>query len=204
MPRPVTLVVDASGVVSRRFEEEDYRQRRTGGSVLAALAGPVEEGEERRTEHFTLRVSSSNESAAPGQRVSLLLDFEMRPGRHAYAPGAHRYRALAPRLDPQPLLTVHEPVYPPSRPFTFKPLDETVPVFEGRFRVIQDVTVAVRREVNERLEQPDASVPITGRLDYQVCSETICYPPSSLLVGWTLRLKPLDRERAGPRSRPTP
>ena len=79
-----------------------------------------------------------------------------------------------------------------------------MPVFEGRFRVLQDVTIAGGREVAERLRTGGASLTITGHLDYQVCSDRVCYPPASSPVRWTLTLVPLDRERSPEALRPKP
>jgi hypothetical protein len=112
------------------------------------------------------------------------------------------YRPLALRLDPQPLATVHDPVYPAPRDYVYAPLRETVPVFEGRFRVLQDITLAGGREVAERLRSGDDTLTINGRLDYQVCSDRSCFPPASLPVSWTLKLVPLDRERSPQALRP--
>ncbi|HSB61113.1 MAG TPA: protein-disulfide reductase DsbD domain-containing protein, partial [Vicinamibacteria bacterium] len=147
-------------------------------------------------DHFLLRLAASNREVTPGNRVTLVLDFEMGEGRHAYAPGAEGYRPLRLRLDGHPLVTVHEPAYPPSRPFEFKPLAETVPVYDGRFRLLQDVTLADGGAFAELLKAPDPTLALTGALDYQVCSETVCYPPASLPLSWSFRVLSLDRERA--------
>jgi len=199
VPYPGTFVADAAGVVRARFFEKTYVERRTAASYLA-LAGdtPREPAEAIRTKAFTLRTSSSNAAAAPGQRLTLVLDFEMEPSLHAYAPGVSGYRPLELRLDPLPLLTFHETAFPPSRPYHFAPLDETVPVFEGRFRVTRDVTVAGGRDqaVTEALKGPDPRLEVTGTLAYQVCSDRVCYPPAAQPLRWTVKLVPLDRERS--------
>ena len=119
----------------------------------------------------------------------------MKRGMHAYAPGVSGYRPLGLKLDAHPLMTAHDPVSPPSKPFAFVPLKEAVPVFEGRFRVLQDVTLAGGRDLGKTLEAPDPKIEITGSLEYQVCSEDRCYPPGSLPLKWTIKLIPLDRER---------
>ena len=203
VPFPGTLVTDARGLVRTKFFEKTYAERRTAASFLV-LEGesPAEPASEVRTDHFLLRLSSSNATLAAGNRVSLALEFWMGETKHAYAPGVQGYRPLALHLDPQPLVTVHEPVYPVPRDYVYAPLQETVPVFEGRFRVLQDVTLAGGRQVAERLGSGDASLTITGRLDYQVCSDRVCYPPASLPVSWTLKLVPLDRERSPESLRP--
>lgn len=196
VPYPGTFVTDANGVVVSKLFEPRYAERRTAASFLT-LAGdtPGAAVSEARTDQFTLRLSASNAEAAPGNRVTLVLDFEMKPKRHAYAPGVQGYRPLRVKLDAQPLLSVHETAFPASRPYRFEPLDETVPVFEGRFRVTQDVTLADGRAFAELLKTPDPKLAIVGTLDYQVCSDSVCYPPAALPLRWTLQVVPLDRER---------
>jgi hypothetical protein len=197
VPYPGTFVTDANGVVRWRLFETRYAERRTAGSFLALSgAAPAAAAGEVRTAAFTLRTGASNHEAAPGQRLTLVLDFEMKPGMHAYAPGVSGYRPLRLKLDAQPLVTAHDPVFPPSRPFVFVPLEETVPVFEGRFRVTQDVTLAGGRELSEALTSADPRLELTGSLEYQACSDERCYPPASLPLRWTVKLLPLDRERA--------
>ncbi len=205
VPWPGSFVLDAQGRVQAKLFEKTYAERRTAASFL------VLEGEDRaaaasevRTDHFRLKLSSSNASVAAGNRVTLVLEFEMGEAKHAYAPGVKGYRPLALRLDPQPLVTAHEPVFPPSTDYLYAPLQETVPVFEGRFRVLQDVTLAGGRDVDARLRSGESTLAITGQLDYQVCSDRVCYPPATLPVSWKLQLVPLDRERVPEELRPKP
>lgn len=197
VPYPGTFVTDASGTVTARFFEAAYAKRRTAASVLA-LAGdlPKWQGGEVRNRAFVLRTSQSNRAAAPGQRLTLVLDFEMLPKMHAYAPGVTGYRALELRLEPGPLVTLHETLFPPSRPYLFAPLEETVPVFEGSFRITRDVSLAAGRDLAETLKAPEPRLEIRGTLEYQACSDLLCYPPASLPLSFTVDILPLDRERS--------
>jgi hypothetical protein len=197
VPYPGTFVTDRSGTVTARFFEAAYAKRRTAASLLA-LAGdaPRFQGNELRNRAFVLRTSQSNRAVAPGQRLTLVLDFEMLPEMHAYAPGATGYRALELRLEPNPLVQLHETVLPASRPLYFAPLKETVPVFEGRFRLTRDVSLAGGRDLAEALKAPEPRLEIRGTLEYQACSDVVCYPPASLPLSFTLDLLPLDRERS--------
>jgi hypothetical protein len=62
-----------------------------------------------------------------------------------------------------------------------------VSVYEGRFRLLQDVTL--RYAVLQRLrDEPEFDLPLTGRLEYQVCSDRVCYPPASTPVRWSFRI----------------
>lgn len=198
VPYPGTFVTDAKGIVRARYFERTYAERRTAASALT-LAGDLPStgaSDTSTTPTFTLRTSSSNATAAPGQRVTLVLDFEMKPRMHAYAPGVTGYRPLHLRLDTHPLLTAHETAWPASKPYRFAPLDETVPVFEGRFRVTRDVTLAGGREFVELLKAPAPALDLVGTLEYQVCSDKVCYAPASLTLRWTIKVEPLDRERS--------
>jgi hypothetical protein len=198
VPYPGVFVTDAAGRVRRRFFEEVYEERRTGASILATVAdrsrlhtGPLTID----TPQLRLRLSSSNATAAPGQRLSLLLDFELPPGMHAYAPGARGYRAIALSLDPNPLITSHDWVLPPSESYTFAPLKETIPVFTGAFRAIQEVTLHGPKAMQDLMKAEAPSIDITGTLAYQVCSETLCFAPGRTTVSWRIGLARLDTER---------
>ncbi len=198
VPFPGTFIADAKGVVQSKFFEKMYSERRTAASVLTA-AGDVATAasSEIRSEQFVLKTSASNATVAPGHRVTLVLDVEMAKNMHAYAPGDHTYRPLTLILDANPLITPHDLVRPKSEPYTFKPLNETVPVYAGTFRILQDVTVAgPTKEMQEALKAESPSLDLTGTLSYQVCSESVCYAPAKIPVRWTLKLIPLDRERA--------
>ncbi len=205
VPYPGSFVIDAAGMVRARFFEDTYVERRTAASILT-LAGetPKEAAAEVRTPAFTLRTSLSNPAAAPGQRLTLVLDFEMEPGMHAYAPGVAGYRALELQLSALPKVSFHDTVFPASRPYFFAPLEETVPVFEGRFRVTRDLTLAGGRDLAEALKAPDPKLEIEATLAYQACSDRICYPPASLPLRFTVKLLPLDRERSSPALRREP
>ena len=196
VPYPGTFVTDAEGFIREKHFAEAYTERRTVASGLALTGEVFGPTAERSTPYFTLRTSASNAEAVPGQRLTLTLDFEMAPGHHAYAPGDHTYRALALKLEPNPYVRLGAQQAPPARPFEFKPLQETVPVHEGRFRINQDVVLAVRDDIAPLLSSPDPTLVLQGLVEYQVCSDTVCYRPGSLPVSWSLRVRPLDRERA--------
>lgn len=197
VPYPGTFVTDENAIVRSKRFDKTYMERRTAASFLT-LAGdtPAASASAATTSTFTLRTSSSNAQAAPGQHVTLVLDFEMKPRMHAYAPGVRGYRPLGLILDPEPLMNAHQAVFPPSRPYHFAPLNETVPVLADRFRVTQDVTLAGGREFTAFLKAADPTLAITGTLQYQVCSDTICHAPATLPLRWAIKVLPLDRERA--------
>jgi hypothetical protein len=192
VPYAGTFLLDARGVVEGKYFESETENRRTGASLLMLQGAQGTPAGEARAEHFAVKTAQSNTEAAPGQRITLALDFELQDKHHFYAPGRHEYRALALRLAPDPLLEVHETVWPSPRPYLFAPLQETVPVYEGRFRSTTDVTLLFRPSL-ERLKAGDTAVTLDATLDYQVCSDTTCYPPATLPLSWRVTLRPWVR-----------
>jgi hypothetical protein len=196
VPYPGILIVDERGIVREKYFEEKYTNRRTAASILALLGGEEPSGRAATARHLALRTAPEMVEAFAGSRVTLVADLQIDKGLHAYAPGAGSYRPLRLRLEADPHFTAHEAVMPAPHPFEFKPLHETVPVFEGRVRVLQDLTLAGEKELADVLATTERTLSVRGTLEYQVCSDKTCFPPASLPVSWTLRLHPLDRERA--------
>jgi len=87
-------------------------------------------------------------------------------------------------------------VYPPSKILYLRAIKEKVPVFDGAFRISQDVKVSSGSEFWGSLGKDGKLFTITGKLEYQACDKTICYLPTSVPVKWELHVFPLDRTRA--------
>jgi hypothetical protein len=189
IPFAGTFLVDEHGRIQEKFFETAAENRRTTASILVLQGEPGTGGQEVRGGHFTLRTSSSNTEVAPGQRFTLVLDFEMEPQHHAYAPGVKGYRPLELQLDPDLLFEAHETRYPAPTQYYYAPLRETVTVFEGRFRDTKDVTVTLSGALPRFKETDQVEAAVTGSLRYQVCSDVTCYPPSVLPLRWSVRIR---------------
>lgn len=189
IPYAATFLVDEHGIIKEKFFEQAAENRRTTASILVLQGEPGTGGQEVRADHFTLRTSTSNAEVAPGQRFTLVLDFELEAKHHAYAPGVKGYRPLELDLALDPLFEVHETRYPPAGTYYFAPLKETVPVFEGRFRVTRDVTVAMREALSRFKDAPELPATLEGTLRYQICSDVVCYPPTTQPLRWNVRIR---------------
>ena len=77
-------------------------------------------------------------------------------------------------------------------------IQENVPVFEGEFRITQDVTVTPSKPADavRSLVSAPRTISIAGELKYQACDKTVCYPPTSVPVSWQLQILPLDLKRS--------
>jgi hypothetical protein len=192
VPWPGTFMLDAQRRVTSRFFEERYQERNTAASIVVRQggegAGPAMT---MANPHVAVKASVSDGVVAPGSRVTLA--FDITPGRriHVYAPGAD-YQVVAVKLDPQPVLSAHDAVYPESEIYFFEPLNEKVPVYQKPFRLTQDVTVAATRDAQEALRKME-TLTLTGTLEYQACDDKVCFKPNAIPFKFELKVKGLDR-----------
>jgi hypothetical protein len=189
VPYAGSFLLDGAGVIQDKFFEPDTEYRRTAASILSLNGEGASGGAVLEARRFTARPWISNAAIAPGQRFTLGVEIELQPGHHAYAPGARGYRGLELLLQPDPLFEFGPPRLPPARSLHFAPLGETVPVFEGRLELSRDVTQRFRQVLPSLREAEEVGHAITGSLQYQVCSETLCDPPGSLPLRFELRIR---------------
>jgi peroxiredoxin len=193
---PGTFVLDPDGRVLSRYFEDFYIERNTVSSIVMRLGGGEAPVEATRTSTPQLDITtySSDPAVAPGNRFLLALEIEPGPGMHVYAPGATGYRVIGLRIDPQPFVRVRSMEYPESANYYFEPLDETVPVSEESFKLIQEIVLegSPRAQVAFRNQE---ALTLTGTIEYQACDDSICYTPSSVPVSWALSLRALEGGR---------
>jgi hypothetical protein len=195
VPYPGTLIITRRGDVVSRFFEEKYQERATTGHVLLTM-GSVSGHAVRRvsTAHLDADLSTTDAEVAPGHRFSLVLDVTPRRGVHIYAPPETKYRTIQVRIEPSPEIVVHAPGFPPGEIYEFKPLKERVTVYQRKFRIVQDVTLALTLDVRTRATAGEVLV-INGTLAYQACDDKICFAPTEAPVTWSVGLVPLEGGR---------
>ena len=196
IPHPGTFLLDRPGRVTSRFFEAAYTDRSTVSSMMVRLgtAAPPVAATKISSGQLDMTTFASDEEVAPGNHFSLVVDVTPRPGMHVYAPGATSYRVVSISVAAQPFVQLRPTVYPPSEIYFFEPLNERVPVYQKPFRLVQDVLLEATPEAQKALQGRE-SLALTGTVDYQACDDKICYNPVSVPVSWTLKLKPLIRER---------
>lgn len=136
------------------------------------------------------RAWASAAAVAPGEPFALAVDVTPGPGIHVYAPGDHLYRVVRLRLDAPGFLQARPLPYPPSEPYHYEPLDETVPVYQQPFRLVQEVTVPLTARTAALAAAPDGALVIEGTLEYQACDDEVCYLPAKAPLQWTLAWRP--------------
>ncbi len=195
VPYPGTFLLDPDGRVRERYFEPSYQERFTVSSIAVRLGDPIE-GTDRaavrvETGHLTAEAWATDDVVAPGNRFSLVVDVTPKPEMHVYAPGDHTYRVIRLRLDEPAFLRAHDVAYPASEIYDFEPLDERVPVYQSPFRLVQEVTIPMSREIAGLATAPDGTVTIQGVLEYQACDDEVCYIPAEVPLTWTLAWRPL-------------
>jgi DsbC/DsbD-like thiol-disulfide interchange protein len=129
--------------------------------------------------HLDIAVSSSEATASPGSKVSLLLDITPKPGIHVYAPGAKDYVPIAVVMDPHPGVAFADLQYPKSEMMDFA--GEKVPVYQQAFKLVEEASIA--RSVKR------GTLTLTGTVKYQACDDRVCFIPASVPERWTIKVK---------------
>lgn len=197
VPYPGTFILNPAGVVTAKYFEDDYKERYTSSAILlrqfGAEAGTPYTAVE--TKHLRLATSQGTTVVRTGQRVSLTLDIDLKPRMHVYAPGVEGYIPIDWKLTESPAFKPHDSVYPESKKVRLEVIKETVPVYQGHFRVVREVTIGSDAQVKPALNDKGELV-IAGTFRYQACDDKICYIPETVPVTWTLRFETMDRQRA--------
>jgi peroxiredoxin len=198
MARPGYFFIDTNGLIREKFFEAKYRERLTGNNVLSKLFPELAEEVTDTVEapHLQLVVGQSDRVGVPGNLVTLTADVQLPQDVHVYAPGTQGYKPIKLVIDPLPDFSLRPVNYPRSKILYLPAIKERVPVFEGAFRIRQDLQVNSMAEFSNSLGPDGKTVAIKGKLEYQACDSKICFLPTSVPVAWQLQVLPLDRQRA--------
>ena len=198
MARPGYFFVDTKGIIREKFFEAKYRERLSGNNVIAKLFPELGDEVASTTEapHLRLALEQSDPTAFPGGLVTLTAEVQLPPDVHVYAPGTRDYKPIKLAIDATPETELRPVVYPPSKNLYLPAIKERVPVFEGTFRIRQDVKVSSAADFSSALGTEGKALAISGKIEYQACDSKICFLPTSVPVQWHLQVLPLDRQRA--------
>jgi len=200
MAYPGFFYIDSSGVIREKYFTPKYTDRLTANNVIAKLFPELsaEVTQNVNAPHLQLILEQSDRSVIPGGRVSLIAEIELPPHVHVYSPGVQGYKPIQLTLQGLPGIELQPVVYPSSKMLYLEAIQERVPVFEGKFRISQDLTVTPSRTADalRSVFSKERTISITGDLKYQACDQTVCYPPTSVAVKWQLEILPLDLHRS--------
>jgi AhpC/TSA family/Disulphide bond corrector protein DsbC len=194
---PGFFFIDPSGKVKERFFETAYTERYTANNVISRLFPELTEEVPRKIKapHIGLTLLQSDQTAFPGSRLRLMVEVDLAAGLHVYAPGVKGYIPIELKLEPAEEFKLDEISYPKSKILYLPAIKEKVPVFGGKFRISQDLTVSATRSFSLSIGQ-GKTIAVKGELKYQACDEKICFIPVTTPVAWEIHVAPLDVERS--------
>lgn len=194
IPHPGTYLIGADRKVQSKYFEDSYRDRFSAASVIIReLDGFGETQGEAQAKNLKLRWGAATNTVAPGQRVTLELVVDLPEKMHVYAPEVDGYIPISWEIEPREIVTLFDAEYPDAEMLHLPAIDETVPVYEGAFRILRDVRVNNSRELAKFLD--DGKITLNGKFRYQACDDKVCYIPETVPVKWTLAVKQHDRTR---------
>lgn len=198
MARPGFFFVDTKGVIREKFFEAKYRDRLSGNGVLSKLFPELGEEVTSTVEapHLQVAAEQSDRTGVPGSRITLITQVSLPRDIHVYAPGTKGYKTVELTIDAPAGLEVTPPLYPSSKILYMPAIQERVPVFEGTFRIRQDLKVTSRADFASSLRAEGKTFTVTGKLNYQACDSKTCFLPTSVPIQWQVQVLPLDRQRA--------
>lgn len=184
--KPILLVVLAASCLAPVAAGE---QARGGGTRTNADQKQIEikGGTIVQARYLALLIGASETTIGPGARVSLLVHVTPKPKMHIYAPGQDGYLTIAWSLQPDAAYRAQPILYPPSKPYEFVPLKETVRVYDEPFRLRQDITLATTADVRRRAAAKE-TLTLKASLTYQACDDAVCYRPETVPIEWRLTL----------------
>lgn len=151
---------------------------------MLAMLGALCWGEEvAETRHLKLTAGASEHRVQAGSRVSLTLEIELRPRMHVYAPDVEGgYIPIDWTMVESPAWVAGAVAYPPSKRLHLAAINETVPVYEGSFRLVRELTL------DKSLKRGELTV--EGSFRYQACDDSVCYRPETIPLRWTFLIAP--------------
>lgn len=198
MALPGYFFIDTNGVIREKFFETNYQNRFSANNVIGKLFPEL--GEEVSSNvpapHLQLALEQSDRTGFPGSRVSLIAAVQLPRDVHVYAPEVKDYKPIELTIQPSPEIELASLTYPHSKVLYLPAIKERVPVFEGAFRIAQDIKVTSSRDFSRSLSTDGKMVTINGELKYQACDKKICYLPVSIPLKWEFQVLPLDTQRA--------
>ena len=196
--RPGYFFLDSNGIIKEKFFEAKYRERLTGNSVIARLFPELgqEVTETLEAPHLQLALEQSDRTGVPGTRFTISAEVRLPSDVHVYAPGTQGYKPVKLVIEPIPDVELSSVAYPASKTLYLPAIKEKVPVYEGTFRISEDVKVSSSSQFWGSLGKDGKTFTLIGKLEYQACDKTTCYVPTSVPVKWQIQVFPLDRRGA--------
>jgi len=195
VPHPGSFVLDSNGVIRAKYFEDDLHQRYTSAGILLHQFGLMPaETKEIMGKQLKVTASATNSVVAPGQRIVLAMDIELKPNTHVYAPGVDGYIPIEWKMNESDAAVAQNAEFPAPQKLFLAAINETVAAYSGTFRVTRDINIDQDDKLKPALDST-GHFTIRSTLRYQACDNRICYIPQELPIQWTFQYQDLDGQR---------
>lgn len=173
IPYPGTYVVDASGLITHKFFDNNLAVRAGPEQLLRAVMGDSIETNEVQdsssVSEVTFDLYVEGESLTRTVQRDLVVRFQVPSGRHLYAePAPAGSVAVDIRIEDDPSLVMRPLVRPPSEPHQLAGTDEVFEVHHDQFELRLPLTVN---------DTAPSQITLTGELVWQSCDDLVCDIP---------------------------
>jgi DsbC/DsbD-like thiol-disulfide interchange protein len=128
------------------------------------------------------KVATSNAQASSGQQLEVTVDFGVAPGWHIYGePLPPDYTPTKVKFDTD-LIESQSLKFPPPVPLRFAALDQTFPVYHGKFQVAGNVVLKPKLS--------PGNYKLGGTIEFQECNDNMCKMPQSAHFELPLTIAP--------------
>jgi hypothetical protein len=188
------FVLDAKSTIVAKYFEDNLGQCYTAAAILVHQFGwtPPAPALDVEGKQLTASLRASDSAVAPGQRVALILDIELQPNMHVYAPGVEAYIPIDWKMEDSATAEVHAPAFPRAEKLYLKAIDETVPAYRSHFRLMRDITIPPENKLKPAVDG-SGHFTVAGFLRYQACDDRVCYIPQTLPLQWTFEYQALGK-----------
>ena len=195
IPFPGTYVINEKGIITAKSFDDDYRERSSAASILTrefGAAGFIQNTIENS--QLKLTYYASDTTLAPGHRAALVIEIDLKPKMHLYAPGVEHYIPIDWQMAESKAWLAFPATYPPSKILNLPAIKETVPVYTNHIRIVRDLAVGLDPEIKQALAA-DRTLSVEGSFHYQACDDKECYLPKTIPLNWTFTVGQLDTQR---------
>jgi DsbC/DsbD-like thiol-disulfide interchange protein len=153
-------------------------------AFATALMAAGAEHVTKETKQLSVSISAGTNTIAAGQHMPLMLDVELKPKMHVYAPGVENYIPISWVITDSDAAKAQAINWPKSEKLYLKAIDETVPVYTNTFRISRDIVFAPDAKL-KAMANEKGEITIHGTLKYQACDDKMCFVPASVPLDWT-------------------
>lgn len=196
IPYPGIYIVDATGKITGKYFEANFRERDDAGLILLKQFGiqPETPHVSQRAKHLSLTTSASAAVVRPNLKFALTIDIDLDDRVHVYAPGVEGYIPISWTTPDSPAWKAEAVQFPAAKTLRLEAIQETVPVFEKKFRLTREITLADDKAVRPLVDSA-GNLTIESSLRYQACDDRLCYIPVTVPLKWTIPFEALERTR---------